>query len=248
MRHRLPSYLLALVLLSLSVPPAQAQTPTPTYSASPTPAAKTGYFWLGEQLTSSVAITVTTPSSQSISNTSCQQYAAYAVAGIAVIQGFEGTTYALMNFYNAAGNSTGVLYRTSSGPNKLVYIAINNYHNVPDDVLQTIISAYTSATTSSEVYVDVIDIPPAARIKFNATLVTATSGTALGFNVLCWAPPIATPTPADLSHVALSSGSQLRLDRAVSYGDIAVVSAILGALLLALIYLFIRVPKLYTKP
>lgn len=174
----------------------------------------------------------------------CQVHGAYAVAAVSVLDGVDGTMYAQLYWYAPGGASLATPYRYSISAGKLVYIVINQYHRIPDDVLNTVVTAYASATTGSEVYVDVIDVSPAASINLRGSLVTATNGRALGFNTLCYIPPVATATPADLSRVPLASGSQLNLARTVTYGDIAVATVGLGMIVVILLAVFLWSPRL----
>jgi hypothetical protein len=57
--------------------------------------------------------------------------------------------------------------------------------------------------------------------------------------------PTPTATPAYLHEVELSEGSTLLLVRSVTYGEIAVVLAVLVLSLLFIGYLFLRIPKLW---
>ena len=57
--------------------------------------------------------------------------------------------------------------------------------------------------------------------------------------------PTLTPTPVYEYSFTLSSGNQVRVERSITYGDIAVVTVGLALLAMFIIYLFIRVPKLW---
>lgn len=54
-----------------------------------------------------------------------------------------------------------------------------------------------------------------------------------------------TATPSYQYEVSLASGGTLLVQRVVSYGDVAVVVAALAILLVALGYMFVRIPKLW---
>ena len=57
--------------------------------------------------------------------------------------------------------------------------------------------------------------------------------------------PTLTPTPVYEYSFILSSGNQVRVERSITYGDIAVVAVGLALLAIFIIYLFLRVPKLW---
>lgn len=57
--------------------------------------------------------------------------------------------------------------------------------------------------------------------------------------------PLPTPTPEWLQAVALQPGAQLLLERRISYGDIAVVIAIIALAVLILFIAFVAMPKLW---
>jgi hypothetical protein len=57
--------------------------------------------------------------------------------------------------------------------------------------------------------------------------------------------PTVTPTPGYEYRFNLSSGSEVMVARTITYGDIAVVAVGLALLAISIIYLFIRVPKLW---
>jgi hypothetical protein len=57
--------------------------------------------------------------------------------------------------------------------------------------------------------------------------------------------PTLTPTPNYQIGVPLTDGTTLIIERRISFGDIAVVIVGLALLLMFILYLFIRVPKLW---
>jgi hypothetical protein len=59
--------------------------------------------------------------------------------------------------------------------------------------------------------------------------------------------PTATPTPAYLQEKTLSSGNTLLIERSVSYGDIAVVIAVLVLWVTYLVTHFIEIPREFIK-
>jgi hypothetical protein len=54
-----------------------------------------------------------------------------------------------------------------------------------------------------------------------------------------------TPTPMFEVPVTLTSGNQMVVERKISYGEIAITLALLANLAVILIYLFVRVPRLW---
>lgn len=54
--------------------------------------------------------------------------------------------------------------------------------------------------------------------------------------------PTITPTPASLRGVPLSGGGEMLIEKRVSYGDIAVVIAVLALLAFQVVHAFVRVP------
>lgn len=57
--------------------------------------------------------------------------------------------------------------------------------------------------------------------------------------------PTVTPTPNYQVGIPLTSGNTLIIDRRISYGEIAIVIAVLALFMIFVIYLFIRVPRLW---
>jgi hypothetical protein len=57
--------------------------------------------------------------------------------------------------------------------------------------------------------------------------------------------PTITITPGYWQAITLSSGNQFVIERRITYGEIAIVLALLALIVVFLIYLFIRVPKLW---
>jgi hypothetical protein len=57
--------------------------------------------------------------------------------------------------------------------------------------------------------------------------------------------PTMTPTPVYEYSFSLSSGSQVKVERTITYGDIAVVTVGLAMLASFFIYMFLRIPKLW---
>lgn len=248
---RLLSVLLVLALLGVCAPAANAQTPTPTLGPSPTPAAQDGYFWVGEAITTPITITAVSPAYTSGAVSYCTAYGGFVVAVINVISGTNGTILATTIQRTAASATLSSLQRVSSGSGKLIYSVVNTWFKVPQSIIDTMILAYASADVNTEVYIDSVYHSPAANHVLRASLVTATTGTINGQNVLCYVPPAPTatpdpsPTPADVVSATLASGAEMHVTRTVSYGDIAIVTASLVGLLFFLLSKFIRIPKLW---
>jgi hypothetical protein len=57
--------------------------------------------------------------------------------------------------------------------------------------------------------------------------------------------PTLTPTPIYEYSFTLTSGDHVRVERSITFGDIAVVTVGLAMLATFIIYLFLRVPKLW---
>lgn len=57
--------------------------------------------------------------------------------------------------------------------------------------------------------------------------------------------PTPTPTPAWQQAVQLPSGATLLVERRITYGEIAVVIAVLAVLVAVIIYAAVRIPKLW---
>ena len=58
--------------------------------------------------------------------------------------------------------------------------------------------------------------------------------------------PTPLPTPGYIQEIPLTSGNTFLLERRISYGDIAVFTILLVILLFFLLYLFVRIPRLWT--
>jgi hypothetical protein len=239
--RRVIPLILVLAFLSIGVPRANAQTPTPTATITPVP--RLGFYWTGELLTSPVVFTST--ANIIIAASTCP---AGWVAGIMSITSSDNAIY-LHRQTISTGATPYVFWDryTTTTPSTVVHITYNSYYPIPFELQNLAVTTLSSNTAITEIYTDFGSPPVPGGItgSIDGYIINGTSAKLMSFSLLCYVPPSATATPADVSRVSLTSGSQLRLDRSVSYGDIAVVTAILGLMLFVLFYFLIRIPKLW---
>lgn len=268
-----PLLLMLGLLLLLAGPAGQVGAATPTMGPSATPAnTRGGYFrWTGELMTANASTTSLNLAANIASTSVCTDNGGNVAAVVTTASATQ--EYVILVAASTVGLADTWTSRTVAlADTNLVYYVLNPYYEIPSDVINAFAVMTSSSGAGKMVITDYAD-PYRTNLTINLIIIrgyvtTAGTLTIHSLNLLCYYPflpttPTSTPTftltpiptlspsltstPPVRQEITLPSGGSLQLNRAISYGDVAVVSSVIGLIAVILFSLWFLVPKLRAK-